>query len=137
MSYSPLCLSFLTHKPWLAIAPVLLRIAKRIKYILITQCKHGAAPAYSETSKAQLCQHKGYSHPRLTSQVAGGGNEALGCGVVQSPLQVQELPQEPMGVGSRSGREVWVGEGWACLHSPVPLHLQSALLLPVIQKEDG
>lgn len=61
----------------------------------------------------------------------------MGCGVVQSPLQVQELPQEPMGVGSRSGREVWVGEGWACLYSPVPLHLQPALPLPVIQKEDG
>lgn len=33
--------------------------------------------------------------------------------------------------------EVWGDRGWAGLHSPAPVHLQPALLLPVIQKEDS
>ena len=64
-------------------------------------------------------------------RLCGGGSE-----VALSPLQGQGLQQQPVRVRSRRG-QCWVGRGWACPHSPAPIHLQPVLLLPVIQKEDS
>ena len=125
------------HKPWIIITHVLLRVAERIECIFVSQRKRWEVPAHSELSEGFSSTAGGVGSP---SRLAGGRRRRRGLGGQGSP---EPLTSPGASAGAHGGGQWgWWGRfggdrGWAGSHSPAPVDLQPALLLPVIQKEDG